>query len=348
MAGTSSGTALAPALAAALAPALAPTIRPIRAFAVSVLRVRQLSEHFRRITFTGADLERFGPAAGAPTLDLRIKVMIPSPGHPLPDFGELTGTGLEAGWYQNWLAMEPASRGSMRTYTVREYRQGERILPPGGAGAAELDIDFVLHGATETAGTGGPAATWAAAAAPGDQLTVIGPDSRAAGCAGIEFHPGGIPLGHNRHILLAGDETAVPAISAVLESLPAGVTGDAILEVPAAADMLQLRTRSRIDVRWLVRGSHTHGELLQRAVRAAVVPAACQSGSEPEAVDVDAAILWETPQAPVGTGNGFYAWIAGEAAMVRELRRYLVRDAGVERNRVAFMGYWRLGKAERA
>ena len=59
-------------------------------------------------------------------------------------------------------------------------------------------------------------------------------------------------------------------------------------------------------------------------------------------VDVDADVLWETGD---GTG-GFYAWIAGEAAVVRDLRRCLVAEHGVDRRSVAFMGYWRRGRAE--
>ena len=79
----------------------------------------------------------------------------------------------------------------------------------------------------------------------------------------------------------------------------------------------------------------------------------------PEDIDVDKTILWETPQlldaaALDGSLNPdkpsgalpFYAWIAGEAAVVRGLRRYLVRDVGIDRKQVAFMGYWRQGKAE--
>ena len=60
-------------------------------------------------------------------------------------------------------------------------------------------------------------------------------------------------------------------------------------------------------------------------------------------------------QRPAGTAqqgvqpNGqLYAWIAGEAAVIRELRRYLVREVGMDRRQVAFMGYWRIGKSEDA
>ncbi|MFR0656789.1 SIP domain-containing protein, partial [Pantoea sp. SIMBA_079] len=60
-------------------------------------------------------------------------------------------------------------------------------------------------------------------------------------------------------------------------------------------------------------------------------------------VDVDNDILWETAEA---VPAGFYAWIAGESAAVKTLRRLLVRGHGIDRSRVAFMGYWRLGRAE--
>jgi NADPH-dependent ferric siderophore reductase len=83
------------------------------------------------------------------------------------------------------------------------------------------------------------------------------------------------------------------------------------------------------------------------------------AGPEPEDVDVDQDILWETPArmetaAIAATKNPgmpagampFYAWIAGEAGVIKDMRRYLVRDVGIDRKQVAFMGYWRQGKAE--
>ncbi|MFT4469307.1 siderophore-interacting protein [Arthrobacter sulfonylureivorans] len=336
---------------------------PVLAFGVAVSRVEELSPSYRRITFSGESLRRFG--VDGPTLDLRIKVMIPSldaDGRrlPLPAFGVSTGSGgvgathgvpdgrtstdvaveLGGGWYQQWLAMDPAARGSMRTYTVREFR------PAAGALGAELDVDFVLH--FDAAGNGGPASCWAAAARPGDEVTIIGPNAEAAQCAtakaygGIEWRPG-----LASHVLLAGDETALPAIAAILESLPEDMTGNAVLEVPDAADFQDIRSAADVQVAWLARGDRPHGELLSEAVRTAVVvPGAGLAevaGEDPEEVDVDRTILWETT---TGSTRPFYAWIAGEAAVIRELRRYLVRDVGVDRKQVAFMGYWRAGKAE--
>jgi NADPH-dependent ferric siderophore reductase len=259
--------------------------------------------------------------------------------------------------------MDPATRGSMRTYTVRQERL-DAVYP-------EIDVDFVMH--FDAAGNGGPAANWALNANPGDTLTIIGPNNRAAHCvtaeiySGIEWRPG-----LAQRVLLAGDETAVPAISAILENLPAYMSGHAFLEVPEAGDFLDLNSDADVEITWLARGasigrSRAHGELLQAAVRAAVPEpgwvgikaASGAAGPEPEDVDVDQDILWETPArmetaAIAATKNPgmpagampFYAWIAGEAGVIKEMRRYLVRDVGIDRKQVAFMGYWRQGKAE--
>ena len=40
------------------------------------------------------------------------------------------------------------------------------------------------------------------------------------------------------------------------------------------------------------------------------------------------------------------AWLAGEAGVIRTLRRVLVSDCGMDRWSVAFMGCWRLGRPD--
>ncbi|MBD7995810.1 siderophore-interacting protein [Arthrobacter sp. Sa2CUA1] len=334
----------------------------VSAFEVEVRSVRRLSANFQRITFGGECLRSFGVQGS--TDDLRIKVVIP----PVAEDGtrqQLPELNCDdTGWYQNWLAMDAQQRGSMRTYTVRASRCA--------APAPEIDVDFVLH--FDADGVGGPASAWAAQAQPGDRVTVIGPNAvhcvTAESYGGIEWRPG-----LARHVLLAGDETAVPAVASILENLPEGVTGHALLEIPDETDAQPISTRSGVVITWLPRGGRPHGELLERAVREAVAVPGYASlgtadgappatvapgrGQEPEEVDIDSAILWETParltpeivesspspNTPAGA-LPFYAWIAGEAAVVRGLRRYLVRDAGIDRKQVAFMGYWRHGRAE--
>ena len=114
----------------------APATEPMTlAFEVQVTAVEQIGPNFRRVTFGGYSLRNFG--VNGSTLDLRIKLMIPSLGEdgtslPLPEFRM-----EEAGWYREWLAMDPQTRGSMRTYTVRQERL-DAVYP-------ELDVDFVLH-----------------------------------------------------------------------------------------------------------------------------------------------------------------------------------------------------------
>ena len=329
----------------------------VLAFDVAVTAVQELSANFRRITFGGACLAAFGVAGHS--LDLRIKIIIPSQGRDCPDIAGMMERGNPASWYQLWLGLDAEERGSMRTYTVRNPRcSGPR---------PEIDVDFVLH--LDDDGRGGPASEWAAAARPGDRVCIIGPNASAAQCTtagaygGIEWRPG-----LAQHVLLAGDETAVPAISAILEALPEDISGRAFLEVPDGQDIRHIATRSAVTITWLAREGQPHGTLLEAAVRDAVRvpgwvslsgPDDARGGSEPEDVDIDRSILWETPQLleaaivqstvnpgrPPGT-QPFYAWIAGEAAVVRGLRRYLVRDVGVDRKQVAFMGYWRKGRAE--
>jgi iron complex transport system ATP-binding protein len=320
-------------------------------FEVEVKRVQRLSGNFQRITFAGSCLAEFG--VQGQTHDLRIKVVVPSVDSdgralPMPKFDC-----SDTAWYRNWLQLDAGVRGSMRTYTVRAARCG--------GPEPEIDIDFVLH--FDEAGKGGPASSWAAAAQPGDRVSIIGPNAAhcvtAESYGGVEWRPG--------MARLAGDETAVPAITAILESLPADITGHALLEVPAHTDTLPVSTQSSVQVSWLPRGSRPHGELLEAAVREAVaLPGWASVDGAPvpprpviEDVNVDEAILWETPQrlteaavkatpnphAPSGA-LPFYAWIAGEAAVVRGLRRYLVTEAGIDRKQVAFMGYWRSGRAE--
>nr|WP_184946113.1 siderophore-interacting protein [Planomonospora venezuelensis] len=289
-----------------------------RLFDLRVLRTSRLSPNFTRITFTGDDLAFFADKG----FDQRIKVLFP-----LPD-GTLTPLADGADWYMRWRALPEELRNPIRTYTVRAVRQEPR----------ELDVDFVLHGDTS------PASRWATHAAPGDPVLVVGPNAACQGpTGGQEWAP---PAGAAR-LLLAGDETAVPAISAIAESLSGDVRARVLLEVPEAADALPLAVPPGVEVTWLPREGARHGDLLVPAVREALAGLRVSGGAAGplEDVDVDADILWEVPEEASG-GDGFYAWLAGEAGVVKTLRRHLVQEAGVDRSSVAFMGYWRMGRSE--
>ncbi|WP_418605662.1 siderophore-interacting protein [Georgenia sp. SUBG003] len=155
----------------------------------------------------------------------------------------------------------------------------------------------------------------------------------------------------------------MPAICSILETLPAGRRARAYVEVPDAEDVLDVALPEHARITWLPRAGRAHGDLLVPAVRewiganARVVESALASDAQTlEDVDVDSEILWDSPVVRVlphdrcgrgaRCGSEFYAWFAGEAGTIRTLRRLLVSEAGVCRRRVAFMGYWRLGRAE--
>lgn len=335
-----------------LAPALEHS--PLLAFELSVAARQQLGKNLVRFTFTGPDLVHFG--ANSHPLDMRIKMIIPGPEASRDHFASVRPGGLidpetQGEWYRTWLQIDPPDRGWMRTYTVRDARAAGH---PGNHGEhPEIDVDFVLHLEPEVTQGSGVAARWAQHAQVGDAITMLGPNRHLVGpdYSGIEFRPGTA-----RTVLLVGDETALPAIGSILESLPASITGHALVEVPDAADEQQILTRSEVQVRWLPRGDRPHGELLAaevkrlmgenaQAFRGAGAPAGAETAAEPEAledVDVDSSILWETT-----TGHGaFYAWLAGEAGVIKSLRRHLVSDLGLDRKQVSFMGYWRAGRPE--
>ncbi|MFH8366034.1 siderophore-interacting protein [Streptomyces sp. NPDC018031] len=271
---------------------------PFRFFDVHVVRTRLLGRSMVRITFGGAGLTDF--ASGG--RDQRFKLFLPHPGQDAP----VVPTEAGEDWFPQWRALDPATRGIMRSYTVRAQRRTD--------GGAEVDVDFALHGADATGHTSsGPAARWAARAGAGDRAVLLGPVEPDN--AGVDFRP---PAGTD-WVLLTGDETALPAVAGILEALPDGTDARVWIEVPHPEDIQQLDTGAQAEITWLVRdgadGPRTG--LIPDAVRAA--------------------------RLPDGTG---YAWIAGEAGTVRALRRHLVGDRGFDRKAITFTGYWRKGATE--
>ncbi|MFF3659096.1 siderophore-interacting protein [Streptomyces olivochromogenes] len=282
---------------------------PFRFFSLQVVRTRRLGPSLVRITFAGADLAAFASHGR----DQSLSLFLPHPGQTEPAVPYELGWGSPrsseaesgGGWWQGWRELPDDVRAVMRSYTLRALR-------PGGRGrASEIDIDFVLHGVEPDAEVpAGPASRWASRAAAGDRVVLLGPaveDNRA-----IRFRP---PADTDLVVLWA-DETALPAASAILESLPAGTRVRAWLEVQHAEDVQDLLVTAEAEITWLVRDDGA--PMAVDAVRAARLPAT------------------ERP----------YAWIAGESGCVREMRRHLVRERGIDRRRVTFVGYWRRGLTE--
>jgi NADPH-dependent ferric siderophore reductase len=211
-----------------------------------------------------------------------VKVFVPRHGQERP---VLPALDHHTGRY---LWPEPHERPTMRTYTVRRYDEA----------SGELDVDFVMHGGT--------ASSWAQRARPGDYLGVLG--------------PGGKPCRAADWYLLVGDETALPAISAMVERLPATARGHAFIEVADAAEQQHLECPPDLRLTWLHRNGVRPGRstLLERAVRSLDMPG-----------DLDIS-----------------AWVSGESTMVRGIRRYLRTECGLGADSVLAIGYWKRGLVE--
>jgi len=294
-----------------------------------VASVERISPSFARVTLAGPELHAIGTPGRV--FDQRIKLMFPAPGRPLPS--------LSGGpdWWEEWLAVPEDDRGSMRTYSIRSLHVGTE--------ETRVVVDFVLHLAE---GASGPASRWAGSAAAGDEILLIGPRRGRTDGGGIEYDPGDA-----RSVLLAGDETAAPAIARILEDAGPGLRGAAFIEVPHRDDRLRIDAPAGVAVRWLPRGEAPSGSALIPAVLGHL-------GATPagEVRDLDGdELVWETPDYS-GLGETLvadtaigpderYVWIAGESGVVTTLRRHLVKDLGLPRRRVAFMGYWRRGVAMR-
>lgn len=188
-------------------------------------------------------------------------------------------------------------RARLRTYTVRTWDTVR----------GEITIDFVVHG---DEGIAGP---WAARATPGDEISFVGPGGAYAPALDVPWY------------LFIGDESALPAIAAALEALPAGARAKAFVEVATTADEVPLRTPAEA----------VDGDLVTWVHRDASLPGA---GTEPGIVESVSA--WELP---AGVPDVF---LHGDAGMVRDLRRHLRVERAVPAARLSASGYWRRGRSE--
>ncbi|WP_097866621.1 siderophore-interacting protein [Streptomyces sp. rh34] len=248
---------------------------------VRVTDVERITPGTARIGFTADAL----PGLLEDRPDQQLKLCLPRAGQTVPRLPEQDADdpyGMR--WYEAFLAIPEGERPWMRSFTVRSYDRERNVMT----------VDFVLHG------DGGPASRWGAAARAGDVLGMVGPSSLYAR-----------PLPAARRMLLAGDETALPAIATVLEALPADTGAVVFAEVADAAEERGLPSAAGgSEVRWVHRD---RGGSLVAAVR--------EAGPDLDGVDA--------------------AWVAGEASAVRALRRHLVGERQLPKNAVEFSGYWR-------
>jgi NADPH-dependent ferric siderophore reductase len=249
-----------------------PAARPARRARVArVEETIRLSPHMIRVIVGGEDLEGFG--AGEFT-DHYVKLQLPPVGadYTAPfDMEDIRARYPREQWPRT------------RTYSVRAW----------DAEARRLTIDFVHHGDT---GVAGP---WAAAAKPGDHLQLLGPGGAYAPDLQADWH------------LMAGDASCLPAISASLARVPAGVPVHVLVELADDADRQALESPGDLHLQWVPEGG------LLAAVGALDFPA-----------------------------GRVHAFVHGEASTVRDLRRHLIADRGVAKDALSISGYWKRARTE--
>jgi NADPH-dependent ferric siderophore reductase len=186
---------------------------------------------------------------------------------------------------------EAGARPTMRTYTPRRFDPLAR----------ELDVEFVIHG-------DGPASAWAEQASVGQTLTIAGPGRSYSIDHEAEWY------------LLAGDDSAIPAIGTILESLPPTMHARVVLEVVDQAEELSLETSGpRAEILWVRRGADPRnaGRELEAALRRLELPS--------------------------GSGR---IYVACEADAMRRIRRHLLNERHFPRPQLVTRGYWRYGETD--
>jgi NADPH-dependent ferric siderophore reductase len=210
-----------------------------------------------------------------------VRLLLPSPGS-----DEL----VIPTWTGNEFVLPDGGRPVIRTFTPR------RSDPD----ALELDVEIVVHG-------GGVASRWAEAAERGDPAALSGPGR------GYDINPEAPAL------LVGGDETAIPAISQLLEAAPAQTAVAVHIEIADGDARVTLPEHPHATIEWSVRPeADPAGEALVAAIRGADL----------------------TP--------GVHVWVAGEAAAVQRIRRYLFEERGLSRRQGWVRGYWKHGRSGEA
>jgi NADPH-dependent ferric siderophore reductase len=253
-----------------------PARKPRKAQSAQVVRTERLTPHMQRVVLGGEGLAGFSADT---CTDHYVKLLFPPAqdvAYPEPFDMERIREELPR---EHW----PVTR----TYTVRAWDPEQR----------ELTLDLVIHG---DEGLAGP---WAARVQPGETVHFMGPGGAYAPDTSADWH------------LLAGDESALPAIARSLEALPGGTTAYAFVEVSGPEE--EQKIDSDVEVVWLHRGDRPAGEMLVEAVRAL--------------------------EFPEGRPHAF---VHGEAHFVKELRQLLRCDLAIPREDLSISGYWRLGHNE--
>jgi NADPH-dependent ferric siderophore reductase len=248
----------------------------LRTFLSTVSAVCDIHPHLREVTIAGGDLATFEPCGP----DTFLYLLLPPPGRTELTFDQSFS-------WEAWGAMPAAERPVGAYYTLRRWRPEQ----------AELDLQMVRHGAT------GPASAWVEDVVPGAPVGLWGP--RTA------WDP---PAGTDRYLLVA-DETGLPAIAVILETLPRDAVVTVVAEV---ADALSRQPLPEL-------GPHATVHWLHRDGR--------EAGTSTALVETVRELAW-----PDGT---VYAWGGAESRAVTAVRRHVRDERGLAREQVSMVGYWR-------
>lgn len=196
--------------------------------------------------------------------------------------------------------LPPEKRPSVRTITVRKV----------DAAARQISLDIVVHGEHGVAGA------WAASAQPGQVIYLMGPGGAYTPDPAADWH------------LLAGDESALPAIANALEALPPNAIGKAFIEVAGPDDQIELTAPEGMQVNWVYRGARADLASDDRA------------GDFAPLIEAVTTTLWLPGQVHV--------FIHGEAqAVMHNLRPFIRKERGVDGKWASSIsGYWRRGRTE--
>jgi NADPH-dependent ferric siderophore reductase len=244
----------------------------------------RVSPNVVRVTFGGEGLAKFTPLG----YDQWFRLFLSRPGQDSLKLPTRT-SGL---WYAQYLATAKQKRPFVRNYTVRAHRPGA------------LDVDFVVH--VDPDGHSGPASSFALNARPGDQVGLLD-----QGCG---YHP----RGEHEWTLLVADETGLPAVAGVCESLPDDARGIAIVELPNIEDKQDFRVPAGIELIWAPRDG---------------------------AAGVPGVLALETLRKTELPDGAVYAYLVGESALATGARRHLVGERQIPKQNIDFIGYWRHGHA---
>lgn len=335
------------------------------ALALKVVQVENPLPGYARIWLSGPQLHLVDDGGLGGLRDTHIKLIV---GAASDDAGLALGQ-LDGGWYHQWLDLPVNQRGYMRTYTVACQRHDQ------AGKLTQIAID-ILIGGVEPGVTGmpaeheGPGVSWARQAKAGASCVMLAPwrgydasgkrlpSTLGQRGSGLEYRPGAA-----KQVVLLGDGTALPAINACLHYEAQQKTdrhftvvlsgpptwSDYLKQAGVGPDHLQV---TAVNQGWVEQAARAAAQVWQDWLGEVAALGGVGRQDLPK-LDVDADILWETTtetQADLGQDQSLtqapYFWVAGERSQVAAIRRALVRQWGVDRRQVSFMGYWRAGQAE--